>query len=122
MNDRVRIIRDGREHDVPLPDGIDFDLERMQARVVGHTIVLEPMPEGGGVAPGSYSSETLPPLSDKARAILASVDAAVAKIEAGDGAKAAGLRGAGVTLDDDGVPGFELSDEALPGLDPGPRV
>lgn len=113
MNDRVKIIRDGREHDVPLPDGIDFDLDRMQARIVGRTIVLEQMPQAGAIPPGSYTSQTLPPLSAKARAILASVDAAAARTGA---AKADDADGA-LEIEDAEV-AIELTDEPLPGIDP----
>ena len=113
MNDRVKIIRDGREHEFPLPGGIDFALEGMQARIVGHTIVLEAMPDADAIAPGSYTKDTLPPLSEKARAILASVDAAVARLDA---AKAEGDLN-GIEIEDAGVM-IELTDEPLPGIDP----
>lgn len=112
MNDRVKIIRDGREHDVPLSGDIDFELDGMQARVVGRTIVVEPMPEAGGIAPGSYTSETLPPLSDGAKAILASVDAAV------EARKAAPLHRRERLVVEDPAPSFTLDDDALPGFDP----
>ncbi len=124
MNDRVKIIRDGREHDVPLRGRVDFDLDGLQARVVGRTLVLEPIAESGGIAPGTYTKETLPPLSEKARKILESVDAAAARFAAAGEAparSAAGPAGAiGIALEDEGEPGISLSDEGLSGIDPGP--
>jgi uncharacterized protein (DUF433 family) len=72
------------------------------------------------IAPGSYTLETLPPLSDGARAILASADAAVSA--SAPPRKAAVRRSEsplGIRLEDEGVPGIPLSDEGLPALDPG---
>lgn len=119
MNGLARISRRSGRQLVELPDGIEVSGDTMQVRVVGRTIVLEPMPEAGVIAPGSYTLETLPPLGDGARKILASVDAAVARagdVEAGTKKMHAA---SGITLDDEGLTGLGLSDEGLPGLDPG---
>ena len=71
------------------------------------------------IAPGSYTLETLPPLSDGARAILASVDAAVSSSAPGRKGAAPRLGDPpGITLEDEGAPGISLSDEGLPGFDP----
>ncbi|HEX8241076.1 MAG TPA: DUF433 domain-containing protein [Allosphingosinicella sp.] len=69
---------------------------------------------------GSYTLETLPPLSEGAKAILASVDAATSSSAARR--KAAGRHPngpPGITLEDEGTPGISLADEGLPGVDPG---
>ena len=119
MNDLTHAIpKEGRTLSDLLESG-EFDPEQWRVRRTGGAIVLERIGEFAGIPPGSYTKETLPALSEGAQAILASVDAAVAKMEAGAGAKAALPQGGAITLDDDGAPGFRLSDEALPGLDPG---
>lgn len=120
MNDRVKIIRDGREHDVPLPDGIDFDLDRMQARIVGRTIVLEPRPEADAIAPGFYTKDTLPPLSEGALKILASIDAVAPLKDVRSSFKSAeaGEEDDLIDLDDDGIEAVVPTDEPLPGIDP----
>ena len=68
------------------------------------------------IAPGSYTLKTLPPLSGKAKAILASVDAVAPFVAVQEGDKAAD-GDAGIELGDEGI-AISLSDEGLPGIDP----
>lgn len=77
---------------------------------------------GAPIPPGYYTPETLPPPSKKARKILASVAAGVARLQAQGAIKSARDAPAppGITLGDEGQPGIALSDEGLPGIDPGP--
>jgi hypothetical protein len=113
------IPKDGRSLS-DLLESSEFDPEQWRVRRTGGAIVLERIGEPAGIPPGYYTKETLPPLSDGARAILASVDAAVAKMAARKGAESGASRHRGpVTLDDDGAPGLTLSDDGLPGIDPG---
>lgn len=76
----------------------------------------------GGITPGYYTPETLPPLSKEAQKILASVAAGVARLRSK--ARADSVRGAtgapGITLKDEGQPGVALFDDGQPGIDPGP--
>lgn len=77
---------------------------------------------GWSIPPGYYTPETLPPLSEEARKILASVAVGVARLRAEGAARPAeGAAGTpGIRLADEGQPGIALSDEGLPGIDPGP--
>jgi hypothetical protein len=77
---------------------------------------------GERIPPGYYTPETLPPLSEGARKILASVAVGVARLRTKRAAKSAedGPGAAGITLEDEGQPGIGLSDDGLPGIDPGP--
>jgi hypothetical protein len=69
------------------------------------------------IPPGSYTPETLPPISDGARKILASLDSVAPFVaEHGAGKDVAG--DPAIELEDDGV-GIDLADEGLPGIDPG---
>jgi hypothetical protein len=77
---------------------------------------------GWPIPPGYYTPDTLPPLSEEARKILASVAVGVAGLGAKRAAERAGAAAGrpGITLEDEGQPGIALSDEGLPGFDPGP--
>ncbi|MGA9581768.1 MAG: DUF433 domain-containing protein [Allosphingosinicella sp.] len=74
------------------------------------------------IPPGYYTPETLPPLSEEARKILASVADGVARLRSNGRADSTrGANGApGIMLEDDGEPGVALSDDGLPGIDPRP--
>jgi hypothetical protein len=119
VNDQVKIIGNGREHVLDLPEGID--LEGMQARIVGHTILVEPIGASPQrIPPGSYTRETLPPLSEGARKILASIDAVAPLVDVRSPPKAAGeLDEEGlIEIEDDGIEAVVPTDEPLPGIDP----
>lgn len=113
MNERAQPIRQDGRNMVLLPDGIELGSKPLQVRVVGRTILLEPVPEDGGLAPGFYTKATLPPLSEGARAILASVDAAVSRLET---AKAVGGESRFET--EDAAVAIVPSDEPSIGIDP----
>jgi hypothetical protein len=117
MNDIAKVARSGRRQVVTLPDGVDVLAGEMRVRVEGRRLVLEPLdmepPGVRRIAPGHYTPETLPALSEGARRILESVDSAAAKSGAAGSAEAAGAG-----IEEEGI-GIELSDEGLPGLDPG---
>jgi hypothetical protein len=113
VNDLTSSIpKDGRSL-AELLQSSEFDPEQWQVRRTGATIVLERIGEPAGIPPGFYTKATLPPLSEGARAILASVDAAVARLDA------AKVRGGGDALEiEDAEVALELTDEPLPGIDP----
>jgi uncharacterized protein (DUF433 family) len=73
------------------------------------------------IPPGSYTLETLPPLSDGARAIIASIDAVAPFVDLSEGAKSRG-EAPGIDLEDEGLEGLDVADEGLPGIDPDGRV
>lgn len=67
------------------------------------------------IPPGYYTPETLPPLSEGARKILASVTAGVARLRAergGEGPVRIEIEAVaeGIRLSDEGLPGFSLED------------
>jgi uncharacterized protein (DUF433 family) len=69
---------------------------------------------GSGIPPGYYTPETLPPLSEGAKAILASIDAVAPLVDV----RSEGVREAPrIVIEDPGV-AIEPSDEPLPGFDP----
>jgi hypothetical protein len=72
---------------------------------------------GERIPPGYYTSETLPPLSEGARKILASVDAVAPLVDVPADPRSKGVS-CGITLADDGMEGIRLSDEGQPGMDP----
>ena len=67
------------------------------------------------IAPGYYTPETLPPLSEGARKILAWVDAGVARLRT-EGRAGGPVRiemepaEEGIRLSDEGLPGFSIED------------
>lgn len=67
------------------------------------------------IPPGYYTPETLPPLSEGARKILASVDAVAPLVDLRSNRRSAAAR-PGITLEDEGMEGIRLSDEGLPGF------
>jgi uncharacterized protein (DUF433 family) len=73
------------------------------------------------IPPGRYTLETLPPPSEGARAVIASIDAVAPFVDLPEGAKSNG-EAQGITLEDEGLEGIELEDEGLPGIDPDGRV
>ena len=74
---------------------------------------------GERIHPGYYTPETLPPLSEGAKAILASINAVAPLVDFRNATRSA-ARSPGITLKDEGLRGISLSDEGLPGIDPGP--
>ncbi len=68
------------------------------------------------VPPGYYTPGSLPPLSEGAKAILASIDAVAPLVDVRAETMAAQSRG--ITLEDEGMVGIRLTDDGLPGLDP----
>lgn len=112
MNELTNSIpKDGRSLS-DLLESSEFDPAQWRVRRTAGTIVLERIGEPAGIPPGSYTPETLPPLSDGARAILASVAAAVAAREA------APLHRREPLVVEDPAPSFTIDDDALPGFDP----
>jgi uncharacterized protein (DUF433 family) len=72
------------------------------------------------IPPGSHTLETLPPLSEGAKAILAAVDGAFSSSVARSEAVARSTGGRpGIRLEDEGASGISLSDEGMAGFDPG---
>ena len=111
MNELTNSIpKDGRSLS-ELLESSEFDPEQWRVRQIAGTIVLEPIAGQTRIPPGYYIPETLPPLSEKARKILESVDAAVARFGAAKAAVGP------VTLDDEPYAPIALTDEPLPGLD-----
>ena len=119
MNDlpNANAVREDGRNLVELPDGIDLDLGPLRVRQLGRGIVLEPLDAPHGTPPGTYTFETLPPLSEGARAIIASIDAVAPLVDVPEGA-GSHEEAPGITLEDEGLEGVDLSDEGLPGLDP----
>lgn len=120
MNDLAKVTADRLTVVVELAEALDPS--QLELRVVreGRRIVLEPVAGGDDdhrIPPGSYTRETLPPLSEGARAIIASVDSVAPFVDVPEGAKSVAEE-AGFTLEDEGVDSLDLSDEGLPGLDP----
>jgi hypothetical protein len=113
VNDHANVTPDRRRVVVDLSEALDPS--QLDLRVVrqGRKIVLEPADAPREIAAGYYSSETLPPLSAGAKAILASVDAAVARLRASKSAEDEALE-----IEDPAV-AIGLADEPLPGIDPG---
>lgn len=117
MNDLANSIGQGGRSLSELLESSELDPEQWRVRQVGRTIVLEPIGEPAAIPPGSYTPETLPPLSEGAKAILASIDAVAPLVDVRGETK--GSREApGITLEDEGMEGIRLSDEGLPGIDP----
>ena len=113
MNELTNAIpKDGRKLSDLLASS-EFDPEQWRVRRTGAGIVLERIGEPAGIPPGSYTKGTLPPLSEKARAILASVDTAVARLDAAKGE----VDGEGIEFEDAEV-AIKPTDEPLPGIDP----
>jgi hypothetical protein len=123
VNDIAKVSRNGRTQQISLPEAFQIEGDSVRVRREGRSIVLDPILAGTQgevrVPPGTYTPETLPPLSDGAKAILASVEAAASR-PASPGKAAARLGGGppGITLEDEGAAGISLSDEGLPGFDP----
>ena len=121
MNDLAKVTREGGVQLIALPEGYDVSGDALRVRRVGRTLVLEPIERGADsterVPPGSYTPATLPPLSEGARKILASLDAVAPLADVRGGQKSAQLAG-GIGIEDEGI-GVDVSDEGLPGLDPG---
>jgi hypothetical protein len=120
VNDLAKVTADGRTVVVDLSEALDPS--QLDLRVVrdGLRIVLEPVASGDEalrIPPGSYTPETLPPLSEGAKAIIASIDAVAPFVDVPEEARS--LDGdPGFTLDDEGLDSLDLSDQGLPGLDP----
>jgi hypothetical protein len=72
---------------------------------------------GAPIPPGYYTPETLPPLGEGAKAILASIDAVAPLVDVRGDPKSGTVPG--ITLEDEGMEGIRLSDDGLPGIDPG---
>ena len=72
---------------------------------------------GAPIPPGYYTPETLPPLGEGAKAILASIDAVAPLVDVHGDPKSGTIPG--ITLEDEGMEGVRLSDDGLPGIDPG---
>ena len=116
MNDLAKAMRKGRRSIVELPEDMVLPAGPLRVHKVGRTIVLEPFDRPEPIAPGYYTQETLPPISDGAKAILASLDAIAPLVDVRGGEKLAD-GASGIELDDEGL-GMDVSDEGLPGLDP----
>jgi hypothetical protein len=119
VNDLAKITSDRRGVVVSLSEALDGDSDNLRVRREGRTIVLEPVDGAGDdcrIPPGTYTLETLPPLSEGAKAIIASIDAVAPFVDAPEDAKSE--EAVGFTLEDEGLEGFDLSDEGLPGVDP----
>jgi hypothetical protein len=119
VNDFAKVTADGRTVVVDLSEALDASLELRVVRE-GRRIVLEPVAAGEDdrrIPPGSYTLETLPPLSEGARAIIASVDSVAPFVDVPEEAKSLGEE-PGFTLEDEGLDSLDLSDRGLPGLDP----
>ncbi|HEX8642374.1 MAG TPA: hypothetical protein VF702_00500 [Allosphingosinicella sp.] len=113
MNDLTNSVpKDGRSLS-ELLETSEFNPSEWRVRRTDGALVLERIGGAGGIAPGYYTPETLPPLSEKARKILASVDAAVAKSGAAKSAAGAG----GLEIEDAAV-AIAPTDEPLFGIDP----
>jgi hypothetical protein len=70
---------------------------------------------GERIPPGYYTPETLPPLSEGDRKVLASVDAVAPLVDVRSSANSVSAT-PGITLEDEGMEGIRLSDEPLPGF------
>ena len=117
MNDLAKITPDRRGVVVSLSEALDGDGDNLRVRREGRSIVLEPVEAPQGVPPGTYTLDTLPPLSDGAKAIIASIDSVAPFVDVPEEAKLS-EEPAGFTLEDEGLEGFDLSDEGLPAHDP----
>jgi hypothetical protein len=110
------IPKDGRSLS-ELLESSEFDPEQWRVRQIAGTIVLEPIAGQTRIPPGSYTKETLPPLSEGAKKILASIDAVAPLVDVRTEAKSA-VDAPGIDLEDEGLEGIDLEDEGLPGIDP----
>lgn len=120
MNDLAKATADGRTVVVDLSEAVDAS--QLDLRVVreGRRIVLERVAGGDDdrrIPPGSYTLETLPPLSEGAKAIIASVDSVAPFVDVPAEAKSLEEE-SGFTLEDEGMDGLDLSDHGLRGLGP----
>jgi len=113
----AKLRRRGPRLVVTLPAGFELEGRAGVYRTNGREIVLEPDGGAQAIPPGTYTPDTLPPLSEGARAILASIDAVAPFVDVPAAAKA-GDEARGIALEDEGLEGIDLSDEGLPGLDP----
>lgn len=125
MNELAKVHRSGGRQIVTLPLGFEIGGSEVQVHFEGRRLVLEPLEDGSEprlLAPGSYTADTLPPLSEGARKILASVDAAVARDAKSRGGGAGLLaeslaRGGGLDIEDAAV-AIAPDDAPLVGIDP----
>ncbi|HEX8306803.1 MAG TPA: hypothetical protein VF645_00105 [Allosphingosinicella sp.] len=120
MNDLAKITDNRRRVVIDLSEALLGEGDSLRVRREGRVIVLEPVEPGDEVhriAPGTYTRDSLPPLSEGAKAIIASIDAVAPFVDVSAAAKS-GEEGSGITLEDEGLEGIDLSDEGLPGLDP----
>jgi hypothetical protein len=115
LNNSANVIRKQAKTLVELPDSVEIEPGPVSVRQVGRTIMLEPA-DFRPIPPGYYTPETLPPLSEGAKAILASVDAVAPLVDVRTETKEAHAT-ARIAIEDPGV-AIELSDEPLPGFDP----
>jgi hypothetical protein len=120
VNDLAKITDNRRRVVIDLSEALLGEGDSLRVRREGRVIVLEPVEPGDEVhriAPGTYTRDSLPPLSEGAKAIIASIDAVAPFVDVSAAAKS-GEEGSGITLEDEGLEGIDLSDEGLPGLDP----
>jgi uncharacterized protein (DUF433 family) len=113
VTDILAMLAEGVSEEVILTDFPYVKLEDIRASLAYAASTLDEKP----LPPGYYTLETLPPLSEGAKAILASIDAVAPLVDV----RATPERGGaapGITLEDEGLEGIRLSDEGLPGLDP----
>lgn len=120
MNDLAKVTADRRTVVVDLAEALDPS--QLDLRVVrdGRRIVLEPVVRGddaGRIPAGTYTLESLPPLSEGAKAIIASIDSVAPFVDVPAEAKSLEEE-PGFTLEDEGLDRLDLSDQGLPGLDP----
>lgn len=113
----AKLRRNGRNIVLTVPKGFAVEHAAGVYRVDGREIVLRPVGDQPPIPPGSYTPETLPPLSEGARKILASIDAVAPLVDVRSNSKSAHSE-EGIEIEDEGV-GIELDDEGLPGIDPG---
>jgi hypothetical protein len=120
VNDLAKVTADRRTVVVDLAEALDPS--QLDLRVVrdGRRIVLEPVARGDDadrIPPGTYTLETLPPLSEGAKAIIASIDSVAPFVDVPAEAKSLEEEPS-FTLEDEGLDRLDLSDQGLPGLDP----
>ncbi|HEY0111604.1 MAG TPA: hypothetical protein VGB59_00475 [Allosphingosinicella sp.] len=117
MNDLATVTRKGLQQFIALPEGVEVEGRELRVHWQGRNLVLEPVAAEERIAPGTYTPGTLPPLSEGARKILATVDAGAPLVDVRSTDKSAAGPARGFVIEADGI-GIDLSDEGLRGFDP----
>lgn len=113
--DILAMLAEGVSEEVILADFPYVKVEDIRASLAYAASIID-TGQAMRIPPGSYTLETLPPLSEGARAILASIDSVAPLVDVRSDMESV-RHAPRIEIEDPGV-AIELSDEPLPGFDP----